>query len=1029
MKTAIAVLPVALLLVLGTPAPADDDAIDEALRAHAEGLESPSLYRRAWAGEHLASTKDARALSALARSYSRLPQPRDQAQYLLASACTRHFDSAEFVPGLIAWREKYARPEHAWLWYRTLVVEGQCNGAPELVALAADPHRNAFLRAAALQACATLRAPESLETLPDVLASLPREPAHRAALLTGCASVLLSMGHERGNAMRYVLALRLMGQLDSKATPAVTSVVIARHFQRIFDVSDAFVDAAPWRRVLRSVQSLMEIPPLEGRQVGPVRLAGIRARGNRIAYVLDLAQGAALEATADDLATLALSPTAKAVSRKQAMLAALRSSLQSLSPEQSFAVIVSRHLASGLAPSCRGMMPATRKNVAAVLDGLASLEPEGDADLHTGLRQAFALTAKGIAKGAEYVAGAALLEGCDTVFVLAQCAPLRDAWVPAGDPPDDPPRWSAAGREIRGVYSDEAYLAEELRRLNLFRGAEIHAVAIGDAPRALFHDLFRPYRGWNTMEGLEALLADQDAAAAPWVSVRNQYLAYLERPSLFMRMRGRRRLATTGDPRALDLLAKSYARPEEPKDRIPHLLVSLCARHFEDAEHLPRFHAWREKHRKAFDAWLWHRTAVLDIRKGDPSIVERIALQSSGHYLQLAAIRALAAERAPACVPVAKDLLGRLPAGRAQRASMLEAVAALLEARSDARSTKGYAAPAEALIEILRDDELPLRTRHVILRHLARIFDADLGYGLKADLWLRELRGAQAAPSEANPSVDDRYAPFEFMGIPSPGTRVCYVIDASDSMLEPISDDDRRRLSQVVTGSGSGDANRDALPWSRIHTRFDVAREFLKLSLRRLTRDQAFSVVLFGTDARTLPSTPSLVSATPIALVKAIRDLDAIKPGPKSPTRPHGTLRGFTNMHGGLALAFRLTGGGTAGPDPYVDPAVLLDGVDTIYLLSDGDPSTDDYRAVDEPDLGDAQADPETRAAQEKVPDVTYYGPYVDAEGFLVDDVRRMNLFRNAAIHCVGIGDADVDLLEAIAGVGLGEVLRLASGN
>ena len=40
-----------------------------------------------------------------------------------------------------------------------------------------------------------------------------------------------------------------------------------------------------------------------------------------------------------------------------------------------------------------------------------------------------------------------------------------------------------------------------------------------------------------------------------------------------------------------------------------------------------------------------------------------------------------------------------------------------------------------------------------------------------------------------------------------------------------------------------------------------------------------------------------------------------------------------------------------------------------------------DYRMVDRPDVGDAQADPETRAAQEKVPDVTFYGPYVDFDG------------------------------------------------
>jgi hypothetical protein len=509
-----------------------------------------------------------------------------------------------------------------------------------------------------------------------------------------------------------------------------------------------------------------------------------------------------------------------------------------------------------------------------------------------------------------------------------------------------------------------------------------------------------------------------------FAAVRRQYGAYLKRPSLFMRMRGRRLLAKTGDARALDVLADSYASPEPPVDRVPHLLVSLTAQSFAKPEHLPRFHAWRERQPKARDAWLWYRTLQLDLEHGDAAAVATVARSAADLYLRLAAMRALASRQRPECVPLAAEVLADLPAEGVERSLLLEAASGLLQARGHARSLPDYAAPAARLIDHLDDERAPLRTRLLIVRHLAKIFRTDTSHGLDEKRWLRELSGAQGAPATP-PAAADVYAPFEFIGIPSAGGRVCYVVDASDSMLEPISDKERRRLSRVVTGSGGPEKKDETLPWDRIKNRFDVAREYLKLSLRKLGPDKTFAVVLFGTDALPLESTPSLVAATPGAVQRTIAELDGIEAGPKGPDRPHGTLRGFTNLHGGLDLALRLTGKGRASSDPYVDPAMLADGVDTIFLLSDGAPSMDDYRAVDRPDRGDVQADPESGTTQEKVPDVTYYGPYVDAEGFLVEDVQRMNLFRNVALHCVGIGEADMLLLREIAAAGLGEVRTL----
>ena len=50
-----------------------------------------------------------------------------------------------------------------------------------------------------------------------------------------------------------------------------------------------------------------------------------------------------------------------------------------------------------------------------------------------------------------------------------------------------------------------------------------------------------------------------------------------------------------------------------------------------------------------------------------------------------------------------------------------------------------------------------------------------------------------------------------------------------------------------------------------------------------------------------------------------------------------------------------------------------------------------------------------------------YHGPF-DQTRWLLEEVRRLNVFRKVQIHCVGIGDADVGLLRGIANATMGEV-------
>ena len=46
----------------------------------------------------------------------------------------------------------------------------------------------------------------------------------------------------------------------------------------------------------------------------------------------------------------------------------------------------------------------------------------------------------------------------------------------------------------------------------------------------------------------------------------------------------------------------------------------------------------------------------------------------------------------------------------------------------------------------------------------------------------------------------------------------------------------------------------------------------------------------------------------------------------------------------------------------------------------------------------------------------------------LVEDVKRLNLFREVEIHCIGIGEANMGLLNQISRIGLGTATRERSG-
>ena len=125
--------------------------------------------------------------------------------------------------------------------------------------------------------------------------------------------------------------------------------------------------------------------------------------------------------------------------------------------------------------------------------------------------------------------------------------------------------------------------------------------------------------------------------------VVSRYRAYRNRPSLFMRTRGRVRLAETRDPRAFRLLAADYGKAEEPPDMVRSTIVTLLTTHFvAPASLAPMYAEWRGREKDAVDAWLWFRALRLETQLAGAAEAQAAALDPTlDPFLRAAALKAL----------------------------------------------------------------------------------------------------------------------------------------------------------------------------------------------------------------------------------------------------------------------------------------------------------------------------------------------------------------------------------------------------
>jgi hypothetical protein len=493
---------------------------------------------------------------------------------------------------------------------------------------------------------------------------------------------------------------------------------------------------------------------------------------------------------------------------------------------------------------------------------------------------------------------------------------------------------------------------------------------------------------------------------------------------------GRQRLAETRSALALPLLAGDYVNAKTFPEESRYTLAALFGRNFDRAEFVDALTALRTANAKPVDTWLWVQALRIQADHVGDSDVIAIAIDAKSALHRAAAIAAIGASRnANLKAVVVPNCVAFPPKNKeADRMAILGALSgALFENRTRVNDTE-YREALTAYIGLLADDVGLSHTAKVqMARHLQWILKGPALF-VNQEPWLELMaRGEVKRPGPSHTVVAPR-----FFGVETEGERICYVVDMSDSMCKEIHPSSKPPMAPLTGPRVKKKRelmDESDLPWHKINTRWDLARENLRISLFRLTPDKHFSIVWFGTEAEPLESCRGMIKATKGNIDRVIAELDSIEakmPEKLSPEdkvkSPDGQLRGRTNMHAGLKKAYGLAGRGFVDKVAYVDPEALTEGCDTIFLLSDGAPSYDDYEGLDK-DYGEGNVvvDQEYDAPAKRTPQLYYPGPYVD-ENWLVEDVKRMNAFRRIRLHCIGLGEANMGLLRKLAEMGHGEV-------
>jgi len=276
------------------------------------------------------------------------------------------------------------------------------------------------------------------------------------------------------------------------------------------------------------------------------------------------------------------------------------------------------------------------------------------------------------------------------------------------------------------------------------------------------------------------------------------------------------------------------------------------------------------------------------------------------------------------------------------------------------------------VLEVAQDDRIDYFTANALGKLAGKEPYLDAGWWKN---WL--LNG------EAPPDISKTIAKPTFFNAVAVGTRVLFIVDVSGSMEWPA---DMAFRKSPVTGKG---AERGP-DYTHVKTKLDLAKVELIWSLGNLPENIYFNIIVYETTHRLIDEkTEGLVPAKPDNKTRFSNLVRGLK------------ANGGTNIHGSLMRGLRMTKKKSIEGDVALEKKLMLEGVDTIFFLTDGTPSWSDESTEF------ARVDPKWGSIGN--------GKFCDPAAILAD-IARVNTFRKVVIHTVAVGkDANHEMMKDLA--------------
>lgn len=216
-----------------------------------------------------------------------------------------------------------------------------------------------------------------------------------------------------------------------------------------------------------------------------------------------------------------------------------------------------------------------------------------------------------------------------------------------------------------------------------------------------------------------------------------------------------------------------------------------------------------------------------------------------------------------------------------------------------------------------------------------------------------------------------------YYGIKIFSKRIVFVIDLSGSMADKFEGKKPKQNQTVVisgTGKDKGASRKAVLPWKRIRTKWDLAREQLIFTLKQLNPKTNFNIIWYNKSVWAWKK--NVVPASPGNVAEAVKMLRKLKP------------KDSTNIYGALKRGFALD-----GKSQPTEISNYKGGVDTIFFLTDGWPTSGKIYWK--------------RQGRRKVNE--------DWVADMMKAVSKWNRSRKLKVHTIGIGDHCKELMQRLA--------------